>query len=280
MSAGGLSIVVCDDEAPARARLRQVLGDIAAECPHELVHESSGGREALDWVIRWLSVRPALASSLVVLLDVEMPDLSGLEVARRLSSLATPPCVILVTAYEHFALPAYEVQVLDYLVKPVRAQRLLASLQRAARLARGALVVPPLADNPDRRSALMVQERGRWYKIPLTEVIYLRATTKYVAIHTRDRIYLSEESLVSLEEEFSDLFLRIHRNTLVARDAITGVERIAALAETDGHGENGEPSEGSEGQWGVRVHALDEVLPVSRRQWPQVKALMRNQGKS
>jgi len=276
MSAGGLSIVVCDDEAPARARLRQVLGDIAAECSHELVHESSGGREVLDWVIRWLSVRPAMASSLVVLLDVEMPDLSGLEVARRLSTLATPPSVILVTAYEHFALPAYEVQVLDYLVKPVRAQRLLASLQRAARMARLAHATHPslAADNDDRRSALMVQERGRWYKIPLKDVICLRATTKYVAIHTRERIYLSEESLVSLEEEFPDLFLRIHRNTLVARDAITGVERIAASAEGEGEGE------GSEGQWGVRVGELDELLPVSRRQWPQVKALMRNQGKS
>jgi len=274
MSTGGLSIVVCDDEAPARARLTQVLGDIAAECPHELVHQSSGGREALDWVIRWLGVRPALASSLVVLLDVEMPDMSGLEVARRLSSLKTPPCVILVTAYEHFALPAYEVQVLDYLVKPVRAQRLLASLQRAARMARS---TPPLADTSDRRSALMVQERGRWYKIPLNDVIYLRATTKYVAIHTRDRIYLSDESLVSLEEEFSDLLLRIHRNTLVARAAMTGLERIVASAEGDAQGVG---SEGNEGQWGVRVGKSNELLPVSRRQWPQVKALMRSQGKS
>jgi two-component system response regulator AlgR len=184
--------------------------------------------------------------------------MSGIEFARHLQVLDRPPAVIFVTAHDQYAVEAFEVNALDYLTKPVRAARLLAALKKAvngARLTRGVLE----SIDPAPRRHFSVAERGRVTLVPVSEVIYLRAELKYVTLRTRVREYLVEESLTQIEQEFGSAFVRIHRNCLVARLMIRGFERAT---ETEG-----------EAGWSVILEGLDEKLPVSRRQWPQIKSL-------
>jgi two-component system response regulator AlgR len=184
--------------------------------------------------------------------------MSGIEFARHLQVLERPPAVIFVTAHDQYAVEAFEVNALDYLTKPVRAARLLTALKKATsgvRLSRGVLE----SIDPAPRRHFSVAERGRVTLVPVADVIYLRAELKYVTLRTREREYLAEESLTQIEQEFGGIFVRIHRNCLVARRWIRGFER-------------GAESEGEVG-WSVVLEGLDEKLPVSRRQWPQVKAM-------
>jgi two-component system response regulator AlgR len=200
----------------------------------------------------------AVAEADVVLVDMHMPEMSGIEFARHLQVLERTPAVIFVTAHDQYAVEAFEVNALDYLTKPVRAARLLTALKKAAngaRLSRGVLE----RIDPAPRRHFSVAERGRVTLVPVSEVIYLRAELKYVTLRTRDREHLVEESLTQIEQEFGGVFVRIHRNCLVARRLIRGFERGV---ETDG-----------EVGWSVMLEGLDENLPVSRRQWPQIKAL-------
>ncbi len=167
--------------------------------------------------------------------------------------------MIFVTAHDRYAVEAFEVNAVDYLTKPVRAARLLAALKKAAsgaRLARGVLE----SIDPAPRRYFSVAERGRVTLVPVSEVIYLRAELKYVTLRTREREHLVEESLQQLEREFGGVFVRIHRNCLVARRLIRGVEQGA---ETEG-----------EIGWSVILEGCEEKLPVSRRQWAQVKSLV------
>ena len=225
------SILIVDDEAPARARLREVLADLAPEFPHRIVGEASNAPEALAQIE---SQRPQ-----VVLMDVQMPGMTGIELARHISARAGEsdgsdpkpmPLMIFVTAFDEFAVDAFEVNALDYLLKPVRAQRLLAALLRARTLIPSehldAIDALAKATNTRRRH-LSVHERGRVILVALEQVIYLKAELKYITVRTREREYLIEESLTSLEEEFSDRFVRIHRNALVARPSIAGFERVS-----------------------------------------------------
>jgi len=250
-----LRLILVDDEAPARTRLRDLLGDIAAEVPSVVVAEAADGRAALEL---------AQAGSLdVALIDIRMPGMDGVELARHLARLPAAPAVIFVTAFDQYAVQAFELAALDYLVKPVRASRLADALKKARRR----------ADDAERleRSALSVRqnlsclERGRILLVPVAEILYLKAEQKYVTARTAEREYLLEESLVHLETEFSQRFLRIHRNCLVARGAVTGVERAADEGDAEAH-------------WQVIIEGAAERLPVSRRQWPQVKALLKLHG--
>jgi two-component system, LytTR family, response regulator AlgR len=245
-----IRVVIVDDEQPARSRLRELLEDCQAELPHLLAGEAANGAEGLQVV--------AASGADVVLVDIHMPEMSGIEFARHLQVLEHPPAVIFVTAHDQYAVEAFEVNALDYLTKPVRAARLLAALKKAAsgaRITRGVLE----SIDPAPRRHFSVAERGRVTLVPVSEVIYLRAELKYVTLRTREREYLVEESLTQIEQEFGAVFVRIHRNCLVARRSIRGFERGA---ETDG-----------DAGWSVRLEGLDERLPVSRRQWAQVKAL-------
>jgi two-component system response regulator AlgR len=253
-----LKILVVDDEPPARTRLAQLLGDCAAQMPLVLVGQADGGLAALDAVAR---LQPD-----VVLLDIAMPDMNGIEVARHLSQLDAPPAIIFVTAFDEHALRAFEVQALDYLLKPVRADRLLAALQRAQRVAPREPRLGELArDMGAARTKLSVAERGRLVLVPVEDIVYLRAELKYVTIRTVAREYLTEESLTALESEFGERFVRIHRNALVARSYIAGFQRVKTRPESDG--------ESPEGHWEILLRDMDERLPISRRQWPTVKAL-------
>ena len=247
-----LRLLLVDDEAPARARLRDLLGDIAAEVPSIVVAEAADGFAALEL---------AQAGNLdVALIDIRMPGMDGVELARHLARLPNTPAVIFVTAFDQYAVQAFELAALDYLVKPVRAARLADALRKARRraddgirLEKSALAI---------RQNLSCLERGRILLVPVAEILYLKAEQKYVTARTAEREYLLEESLVHLEAEFSERFLRVHRNCLVARAAVTGVERAAEQGDAEAH-------------WQVILDGNEERLPVSRRQWPQVKALLK-----
>ena len=244
-----LRVFIVDDEAPARVRLKTLLADIDAELPNEVAGEAANGIEALD--------RLATASADVALIDIRMPQMDGIELARHLAGLDPAPAVIFTTAYDQYAVQAFELNAVDYLLKPVRAQRLAAAIEKARRSG------PPPRESLEHlaregRRHLSVSERGRILLVPVDAILYLKAELKYVTARTVEREFLLDESLTHLEQEFGSRFVRVHRNCIVARTAIAGFEKNAA--------------EDGDAHWDVLVAGLDERLPVSRRQWPAVKA--------
>lgn len=245
---GGMSvirIVIADDEAPARNRLRELLGDMDGI---EIAGEARNGSEAL-----------ALAESSqanLMLLDIRMPQMDGIEAAGHLQKLSTPPAVIFTTAYDAYALQAFDMNAVDYLLKPIRLERLQTAINKARALLPAQLeALRPLQQ---KRSHFSVSERGKVLLIPVEQVIYLRAELKYTTVRTAAREYLIEESLVSLEEELQDDFVRLHRNCLANRHHIRGYEKT----EQDG-----------EWHWAVLFNDIAETVAVSRRQLPVLKTL-------
>jgi two-component system, LytTR family, response regulator AlgR len=250
-----LKVAIVDDEAPARSRLRDLLADCAEQLPLEIVGEADNGVDALAL----LAAQPAD----VVLLDIRMPGMDGIETAQHLRKFEPPPAVIFTTAYDAYALKAFEVHAIDYLLKPIRAAR----LQEALALVRGkpapkAEALSQMRQAP--RTALSSSERGRVHLIRVSTIVYLRAELKYVTVRTREREHLVEESLTKLEEEFGDKFVRVHRSCLVTRAAIRGFER--ATNEQDG-------SEGA--HWEVLLEGCEERIAVSRRQQHIVREFIR-----
>jgi two-component system response regulator AlgR len=254
-----LRLFLVDDEAPARQRLRDVLSDIAADCPHQIVGEAEHAQAAIDGF--------ATHTPDLILLDVQMPGISGIELAAHLGKyLTAPPAIIFISAFDDFALKAFEVRALDYLLKPVRAARLAEALGRVSRLPpdQRAVIAETVQALQPTRQHFPVQERGRLLLV--ADVIFLKAETKYVTLRTAQAEYLIEESLLSIEHELAHLFVRVHRNALVARDAIAGVERVRlTAADADGALES----------WQVILRRVDQRLPISRRQWATIKALVR-----
>jgi two-component system response regulator AlgR len=238
-----LRIVIADDEAPARNRIRDLLEDCAATFALEVVGEAANGRALIELLQR----TPAD----VALLDIRMPEMDGIEAAQHIQKLPDPPSVIFTTAYDAYALKAFELHAVDYLLKPIRLRRLHDALTRVRSITPLSLdVLQQLT--PEARRHLSVQERGRLVLVPVDKILFMRAELKYVTIRTAEREHLLEESLTRLEQEFHEKFVRIHRSCLVARDHIESFER------------GGE--EGSESGWVVKLRGLDERLPVSRRQ--------------
>jgi two-component system response regulator AlgR len=237
-----LRVLIVDDEAPARHRLRDVLVDCADQLPVEIVGEAENGLDALNQVQQ----RPVDA----VLLDIRMPGMDGLECAIHLNRLSAPPAIIFSTAYDAYACQAFDLNAVDYLVKPVRADRLVRAMSRAHRL-NAATLDHLRAAHPKARVHLSVNEKGRIVLIPVADILYLRAELKYVTVRTAAREFLIEESLTRLESEFGEAFLRIHRNCLVAPSRIREIGKLPG--EDDGHF--------------LRLDGLDERLTVSRRQY-------------
>ena len=238
-----LRVLIVDDEAPARNRIRDLLFDCASRLSVEIAGEADNGRRAL-------ALLPQCNAD-VVLLDVRMPEMDGLEVAQHIQKLEEPPAVIFTTAYDAYALKAFEVHAVDYLLKPIRLARLFDALVRARSLAPPRLeALRELA--PSARTHLSVNERGRILLIPVADIAFLKAELKYVTVRTAEREYLIEESLARLEQEFLGRFVRVHRNCLVAKDAIRGFERAI--------GDDGE------GHWMVVMNGVTDKLAVSRRQ--------------
>lgn len=251
-----LRVLLVDDEALSRLRLRTLLGDcVDPACV--VAGEAASAPAALHWL--------TLHQADVVLLDIHMPGMDGLQLAARLRDLPRPPAVIFVTAHSEHALEAFEVEAVDYLTKPVRRQRLQAALLRVAQRQPGfAASAPAPLDAAVPTPMIVVHERGELLRVPLAEVLYLKAELKYVTLRTARRALLLDESLAELEERVGDRFLRIHRNALVARNAVVALER-----RDDG--------EGSEG-WAVRIAPTDEWLAVSRRQLVAVREMLAAEG--
>lgn len=245
-----LRVMIVDDEAPARARLRNLLADLADRLPNRVAAEAGDGVEALE--------RFAATAIDVALVDIRMPRMDGIELAQHLARRPQPPALIFVTAYDEYAVKAFEVCATDYLLKPVKAARLAEALARAHRLAADAPVLRELA--PQGRRHLRCLERGRTLLVPAAEVLYFKAELKYVTARTAEREYVLEESLSQLETEYAERFLRIHRNCIVARDAIAGYARERDIAEGE-----------TEARWTLLLKGIPEHLPVSRRQWPHLK---------
>ena len=251
-----LRVLLVDDEALSRLRLRTLLGDcVDPACV--VAGEAASAPAALHWL--------TLHQADVVLLDIHMPGMDGLQLAGRLQDLPRAPAVIFVTAHSEHALAAFEVEAVDYLTKPVRRQRLQAALLRVAQRLQGfAASAPAPLDPAVHTPVIVVHERGELLRVPLAEVLYLKAELKYVTLRTARRALLLDESLAELEERVGERFLRIHRNALVARNAVVALER-----RDDG--------EGAEG-WAVRIAPTDEWLAVSRRQLVAVREMLAAEG--
>lgn len=237
-----MKVLIVDDEAPARERLKQLLSDLGG---WELAGEAGDGEQAL-----------ALAAQTppdVVLLDIRMPGLDGLETARHLAGLAQPPAVIFVTAYDHYAVQAFDANAVGYLVKPVRRERLAAALANAARPNRAQLQQLGQALDSPARSQICARQRGALVRVPIETVWYFRAEDKYVVVRHDQGEVLIEEPLKDLEDEFGDRFLRIHRSTLVDLNRVEALDKDRA----------GHPV--------VRLRDSEERLDVSRRLLPEVR---------
>ena len=244
-----MNILIVDDEALARSRLRTLLSD-CSDIQRCTVAEASNAAETMAL----LGPTGGRAYDLV-LLDIHMPGQDGLALAHALQALPQPPAVVFVTAHADHAVSAFELDAVDYLTKPVRRERLqqaLAKVQRTSRPA-GPSAVPSLPEG----ETLLIQDRGRTERLPLAEVLYLKAEQKYITARTAQRTYVLDGALQDFEARHPAYFLRVHRNALVARHAVRALEKYCDPEEGDG--------------WAVRLHGLAEPVAVSRRQMAAVR---------
>ncbi len=268
-----LRVLLVDDEELARLRLRSLVQD-CAEPLCEVVGEAANATQALVWL--------ATRQCDVLLLDVRMPGRDGLQLAEELRAAAAaasttsaatsrPPAVVFVTAHAEHALKAFDLDAVDYLTKPVRRERLQAALARVTQR----LSWVPAAPNPpaapgatDTAPVIVVTDRGRLIRVPVADVLYLKAELKYVSLRTATSTHLLDDSLSDLEQRLTrqgDLrFIRIHRNALVACKAVLALERRVLAGNDDDGAEAGEA-------WAVRVAPVNEWLAVSRRQVAAVR---------
>lgn len=234
-----LKILIADDEAPARNRMRDLLSDIEGVL---VVAEASNGKEAIDLA---QTTKPD-----VMLLDIRMPLMDGIEAAQHAQKLDPKPHIIFTTAFEAYAIKAFDLNAIDYLLKPIRLERLQTAINKARTLK--PLPLEALKPLQKIRSHLSIHERGRVLLVPIEQVIYLRAELKYITVRTTEREYLIEESLTHLEAEFGERFLRLHRNCLAAVDFIAGYEKRL--------------NEANEAQWVALLRGIPETIAISRRQ--------------
>ncbi|MDP2248207.1 MAG: LytTR family DNA-binding domain-containing protein [Nitrosomonadales bacterium] len=243
-----IRILIADDEAPARNRLRDLLGDIEQTC---LIGEANNGQEVLNFA--------STNQVDLVLLDIRMPKMDGIEAAGHLQKLANPPAIVFTTAYDAYAVQAFDMNAVDYLLKPIRLERLQAAIDKAKKLSQAQLnALKPMVNQ---RSHFSIVERGRVLLVPIDEVIYLRAELKYITVRTKEREYLIEDSLTAIEQEFGNRYIRLHRNCLVAQSSIMGYER---RQQTDG-----------ESHYVALLREVPETIAVSRRQQHLLKELLR-----
>jgi two-component system, LytTR family, response regulator AlgR len=243
-----LKIIIADDEAPARNRLRDLLGDIANT---NVVAEANNGKEAINLAIEHT---PDL-----LLLDIRMPLMDGIEAAQHAQKLDPQPKIIFTTAYDTYAIRAFDLNAIDYLLKPIRLERLENALNKV--LALKPAQIEALKPMQLARSHISIHERGRVILIPREEIVFFRAEQKYTTVRTIEREYLLEESLTQLENEFDAQFIRLHRNCLVAKQFITGFEKRTQL------NEEGQPEQ----QWIALLRGVPETIAVSRRQQHLIK---------
>lgn len=235
-----LRALIVDDEPPARARLNALLRDLDQV---EVVGEAGNATETLELIEQ---LNPD-----ILYLDVRMPGMSGLELARYLARLPRPPAIVFITAHDEHALEAFEAEAVGYLLKPVRKDKLAAATERARRLSAQQL---ESVVRPEPRTHLPVRRRDGIRLLRVEDIICLVAEQKYTTVRHTGGEDLIEDSLRALEAEFGGRFLRVHRGALVNRDYLAGVERL------------------SDGGYVAHVRGLAQPLPVSRRMASELKA--------
>ena len=242
-----MKILIIDDEPLARQRLHSVIDELGSST---VVAEGSNGEEAVKLCQQHVPD--------VVLLDIRMPGMGGIEAAHHINKLGSPPAIIFTTAYDDYAIPAFETHAVDYLLKPVRRERLEQALGAARRLTRAQLqeLERNVGEN-EQRHHISARLGGELRLIPIDEIRYLQAEHKYVTVRYGQGTVLIEESLKSLEEEFPTEFLRIHRNALVALKYIASLEK----ERSGGHH--------------IKLRDVPETLEVSRRHLPNVRKMMK-----
>ena len=234
-----LNILIADDEAPARNRMRDLLSDIEHVA---VVAEAKNGKEAIDLA---LQTKPDL-----MLLDIRMPVMDGIEAAQHAQKIEPKPNIIFTTAFDAYAIEAFDLNAIDYLLKPIRLERLQIAINKVHALKPAQIAaLKPLQKT---RTHLSIHERGRVLLVPIETIIYLRAELKYITVRTTEREYLIEESLTNLEAEFGERFLRLHRNCLVAPPFIAGYEK--------------QLNQDNEAQWVALLKGINETVTISRRQ--------------
>jgi two-component system, LytTR family, response regulator AlgR len=247
-----LNVLIVDDEPLARQRLRTLLSD-CTQTPVIVGGEASNTAEALE-LLEQMQFD-------AVLLDIHVPGGDGLALARRLKELpyfqTNPPAIVFITAHAEHAVEAFELTATDYLTKPVRLERLQNSLQKIEQFRQSIRRLEPENDSKKTTEILVIQERGITERIPLREVLYLKAELKYISVRTALKTHILEGSLNELEVRYPNNFLRVHRNALVATHAMRALEKHL------------DPDEGE--CWAVRLVGIDELLMVSRRQLSAVK---------
>ena len=247
MRDGPMKILIVDDEKPARDRLRQLIGDFDE---YEVVGEAGNGEEAVRLAAE---TRPD-----IVLLDIRMPGVDGIEAAHLLNRLDPPPAIVFATAYDEYAIDAFEARAIGYVLKPVRRSRLTGALEQATRLVGSALSEAAAEANLDiQRKHVCAHAHGELKLIPIQEVTSFLADQKYVSVDHDNGQDLIDDSLKSLESEFGDRFVRIHRSALVAVDRIDRIEKNtegkSRIVMRDGS------------------HVEDKELIISRRHVAEVK---------
>lgn len=241
-----MNVLIVDDEQLARQRLRHMLSGMG----EHVIGEAATGEQALQ--------QTQHASPDVILMDIRMPGMDGLEAAGYINQMDNPPAIIFTTAYSDHALQAFETHAIDYLLKPIKRDRLAYAISAAKRLTRAQIQRLRNDDLDDRRSRICVKSRGSLELVPIEEIIYFKADQKYVTLKTDDHEYLIEESLIALEQEFDNRFVRIHRNALVSENHIAGL------------------SKNETGHQCILLDDTDDVLEISRRHLPAIRKKLKN----
>ncbi|MDH3647040.1 MAG: LytTR family DNA-binding domain-containing protein [Gammaproteobacteria bacterium] len=243
-----MKVLIVDDEMPARQRLHRLVDELD-DC--EIVGEAANGNQAIELAQKHVPD--------VLLMDIRMPGISGIETARHLATLDRPPAVIFTTAYDEYAIAAFDTQAVGYLLKPVRRERLARALRHASRLTRSQLSALATDDTKAeaRRTHLCARVRGHLELIPIETIYYFQADQKYTTVAHMEGEVLIDESLKNLEYEFSPDFVRIHRSALVSVAHLRAVERDA------------------DGKQFAVFRDCDARLVVSRRHAPALKRRLR-----
>jgi two-component system, LytTR family, response regulator AlgR len=256
-----LNVMIVDDEALARSRLKTLLSD----CTEPLATCTAEAQDAMQAMSKLAIQQPD-----VMLLDIHMPGADGLQLARELRQMRPDMAIVFVTAHPEHAVDAFDLDVTDYLTKPVRLERLQTALRKVA--TKLLLNTEQTSEQNQRRvpnssqQTIVISDRGRTERVLLSEVLYFKAELKYVTVRTAQRSYILDGSLSELETQFTDDFLRIHRNTLVAKREMRALERFVGKADD-------EEDAGVEG-WALRLRNCEEPLQVSRRQLATVRAVI------
>jgi two-component system response regulator AlgR len=241
-----VKVLIVDDEKPARDRLARMVGELQE---HELVGEAVNGLEALGMA---QSLEPD-----IVLLDIRMPGMDGIEAARHIARLEEPPAVVFTTAFSDHALEAFETHAVDYLLKPVKQDRLRAAMDAAVRPTRAqAAKSGDMLSSLEARQHICARVRGSLVLVPIDDVYYFHAEQKYVTVRHAGGEVLIEDALKNLENEFAEHFFRIHRNALVSLAHLAGMQ-----SDNEGHK--------------VTFRDIDDTLEISRRHLPAVRKIIK-----